>query len=162
MSKLKDLTMKKLLLAGVAVLGLSFGAMAADWWDPKGRSAMLHKLNPVRLGFIREAIDHHFAADERSLRPLEGRTALDVGCGAGPLAEPLARLGAHVTGGRYGSGHTRRTPSPSAPTAFVGRAVPPVDQARHALVRALRRRRAHCGAQRRDGHRPAAEEARSG
>lgn len=75
-----------------------FGAMAADWWDPKGSSAMLHKLNPVRLGFIREAIDHHFAADERSLRPLEGRSALDVGCGAGLLAEPLARLGAHVTG----------------------------------------------------------------
>jgi 2-polyprenyl-6-hydroxyphenyl methylase/3-demethylubiquinone-9 3-methyltransferase len=72
--------------------------MAADWWDPKGSSAMLHRLNPVRLGFIREAIDHHFAADERSLRPLEGRTALDVGCGAGLLAEPLARLGAHVTG----------------------------------------------------------------
>lgn len=75
-----------------------FGAMAADWWDPKGSSAMLHKLNPVRLGFIREAIDHHFAADERSLRPLDGRSALDVGCGAGLLAEPLARLGAHVTG----------------------------------------------------------------
>lgn len=75
-----------------------FGAMAADWWDPKGSSAMLHRLNPVRLGFIREAIDHHFAADERSLRPLDGRTALDVGCGAGLLAEPLARLGAHVTG----------------------------------------------------------------
>ena len=75
-----------------------FGAMAADWWDPKGSSAMLHKLNPVRLGFIREAIDHHFGADERALRPLDGRTALDVGCGAGLLAEPLARLGAHVTG----------------------------------------------------------------
>jgi 2-polyprenyl-6-hydroxyphenyl methylase/3-demethylubiquinone-9 3-methyltransferase len=75
-----------------------FGAMAADWWDPKGSSAMLHRLNPVRLGFIREAIDQHFAADERSLRPLTGRTALDVGCGAGLLAEPLARLGANVTG----------------------------------------------------------------
>jgi 2-polyprenyl-6-hydroxyphenyl methylase/3-demethylubiquinone-9 3-methyltransferase len=75
-----------------------FGAMAADWWNPRGSSAMLHRLNPVRLGFIREAIDHHFAADERALRPLEGRTALDVGCGAGLLAEPLARLGAHVTG----------------------------------------------------------------
>ncbi len=75
-----------------------FGAMAADWWDPKGSSAMLHKLNPVRLGFIREAIDAHFAADERALRPLAGKSALDVGCGAGLLAEPLARLGAHVTG----------------------------------------------------------------
>ncbi|UUR07640.1 bifunctional 2-polyprenyl-6-hydroxyphenol methylase/3-demethylubiquinol 3-O-methyltransferase UbiG [Sphingomonas glaciei] len=75
-----------------------FGAMAADWWDPRGSSAMLHRLNPVRLSFIREAIDHHFASDERSLRPLDGLAALDVGCGAGLLAEPLARLGAHVTG----------------------------------------------------------------
>lgn len=75
-----------------------FGAMAADWWDPKGSSAMLHRLNPVRLGFIRDSIDRHFGANERSLRPLEGRTALDVGCGAGLLAEPLAKLGAHVTG----------------------------------------------------------------
>jgi 2-polyprenyl-6-hydroxyphenyl methylase/3-demethylubiquinone-9 3-methyltransferase len=75
-----------------------FGAMAGDWWDPKGSSAMLHKLNPVRLGFVRECIDHHFDADERGLRPLTGRTALDVGCGAGLLTEPLARLGAHVTG----------------------------------------------------------------
>jgi 2-polyprenyl-6-hydroxyphenyl methylase/3-demethylubiquinone-9 3-methyltransferase len=75
-----------------------FGAMASDWWDPKGSSAMLHKLNPVRLAFVREAIDRHFDADERAFRPLEGRTALDVGCGAGLLAEPLARLGAHVTG----------------------------------------------------------------
>lgn len=75
-----------------------FGAMAGDWWDPKGASAMLHRLNPVRLAFIRECIDRHFGNDERSLRPLQGRTALDVGCGAGLLAEPLARLGAHVTG----------------------------------------------------------------
>lgn len=75
-----------------------FGAMAGDWWDPKGASAMLHRLNPVRLAFIRDQIDRHFDADERSLRPLEGRTALDVGCGAGLLAEPLARLGAQVTG----------------------------------------------------------------
>lgn len=75
-----------------------FGKLAADWWDPKGSSAMLHKLNPVRLGFIREAIDSHFAADSRTLRPLVGKRALDVGCGAGLLAEPLARMGAAVTG----------------------------------------------------------------
>lgn len=59
---------------------------------------MLHKLNPVRLGFIREAIDSHFGSDSRSLKPLAGRRALDVGCGAGLLCEPLARLGADVTG----------------------------------------------------------------
>lgn len=74
-----------------------FGAMAADWWDPKGSSAMLHKLNPVRLRYIRAAIDRRWPGDAASFRPLTGRTALDVGCGAGLLAEPLARLGAQVT-----------------------------------------------------------------
>lgn len=75
-----------------------FGSLAADWWDPKGSSAMLHKLNPVRLGFLREAVDHHWRGDSRALRPLSGKRALDVGCGAGLLCEPLARLGAEVTG----------------------------------------------------------------
>ena len=73
-----------------------FGQMAADWWDPRGSSAMLHKLNPVRLGYIRDRIDQHWSLDECSLRPLAGRRAADVGCGAGLLAEPLARLGAEV------------------------------------------------------------------
>lgn len=75
-----------------------FGKLAADWWNPKGSSAMLHRLNPVRLRYIREAIDAHWRGDERALRPLEGKRALDVGCGAGLLCEPLARLGAQVTG----------------------------------------------------------------
>ncbi|MEP7349190.1 MAG: bifunctional 2-polyprenyl-6-hydroxyphenol methylase/3-demethylubiquinol 3-O-methyltransferase UbiG [Sphingorhabdus sp.] len=75
-----------------------FGALAAEWWDPKGSSAMLHKLNPVRLGFIRAAINVHFACDETARHPLAGKSALDVGCGAGLLCEPLARLGAEVTG----------------------------------------------------------------
>ena len=74
-----------------------FGKLAGDWWDPKGASAMLHKLNPVRLGYIRDWIDQHWSLDEHSRRPLAGKTALDVGCGAGLLAEPLARLGAKVT-----------------------------------------------------------------
>ena len=74
-----------------------FGAMAGDWWDPDGASAMLHKLNPVRLCYIRDRIDQHWALDEHCFRPLEGKSALDVGCGAGLLAEPLARLGAKVT-----------------------------------------------------------------
>ena len=74
-----------------------FGGMAADWWDPNGKSAMLHKLNPVRLAYIRDMIDQHWQADEHGFKPLEGKTALDVGCGAGLLAEPLARLGAKVT-----------------------------------------------------------------
>jgi 2-polyprenyl-6-hydroxyphenyl methylase / 3-demethylubiquinone-9 3-methyltransferase len=75
-----------------------FGAMAADWWDPKGSSAMLHKLNPVRLRFVREQIDAHWGGDPRALKPLAGKSALDVGCGAGLMCEPLARLGARVTG----------------------------------------------------------------
>ena len=75
-----------------------FGALAADWWDPKGSSAMLHRLNPVRLGFIRDAIDRHWQGDVRARKPLSSKTALDVGCGAGLLCEPLARLGAEVTG----------------------------------------------------------------
>lgn len=75
-----------------------FGAMAADWWDPKGSSAMLHRLNPARLGYIRRVADAHWQLDDRSFTPLAGKTALDVGCGAGLLCEPLARLGAAVTG----------------------------------------------------------------
>ncbi len=75
-----------------------FGKLAADWWDPKGSSAMLHRLNPVRLGYIRAQVDRHFGTDETDRRPLTGKRALDMGCGAGLLCEPLARLGATVTG----------------------------------------------------------------
>ena len=75
-----------------------FGSLAADWWDPDGASAMLHKLNPVRLKYVRDQVDQHWQCDECSRTPLEGKRALDVGCGAGLLAEPLARLGAKVTG----------------------------------------------------------------
>jgi len=75
-----------------------FGRLAADWWDPKGSSAMLHRLNPVRLGYVRARIDQHWGLDETDRKPLAGKCAVDVGCGAGLLAEPLARLGAIVTG----------------------------------------------------------------
>jgi len=74
-----------------------FASHAGDWWDPDGAQAMLHKLNPVRLKYIRDQVDQHWALDETSLKPLEGKSALDVGCGAGLLAEPLARLGAKLT-----------------------------------------------------------------
>jgi len=75
-----------------------FGKLAADWWNPKGSSAMLHRLNPARLGYIRAAVDAHWGGDGAGFAPLTGRTAIDVGCGAGLLAEPLARLGAKMTG----------------------------------------------------------------
>lgn len=75
-----------------------FGAQAARWWDPTGPSAMLHRINPLRLGFLREALDLHWGGDVESATPLAGKRALDVGCGAGLVAEPLARLGAEVTG----------------------------------------------------------------
>ncbi|MGN6277256.1 MAG: bifunctional 2-polyprenyl-6-hydroxyphenol methylase/3-demethylubiquinol 3-O-methyltransferase UbiG, partial [Sphingomonas sp.] len=75
-----------------------FGKLARDWWDPKGSSAMLHKLNPPRLGYIRQQLDAHWGGDMASYTPLASRKALDVGCGAGLLCEPLARLGAEVTG----------------------------------------------------------------
>ena len=75
-----------------------FGRLAKDWWDPKGSSAMLHRLNPPRLAYLREAIDAHWESDNAGFTPLAGKSALDMGCGAGLLAEPLARLGARVTG----------------------------------------------------------------
>lgn len=75
-----------------------FGAMAADWWNPAGSSAMLHRLNPVRLGYIRALADRHWGLDPASFTPFAGKAALDIGCGAGLLCEPLARLGAAVTG----------------------------------------------------------------
>src|SRR5215213_184588 len=82
----------------VAAEAEHFGKLAEDWWDPHGASAMLHKLNPVRLKYLRDMIDQRWQCDECSRTPLDGKTALDVGCGAGLLAEPLARLGANVTG----------------------------------------------------------------
>jgi 2-polyprenyl-6-hydroxyphenyl methylase / 3-demethylubiquinone-9 3-methyltransferase len=75
-----------------------FGKLAADWWNPKGSSAMLHRLNPARLGYIRQAIDLHWGTDSAGFSPLAGKTGIDVGCGAGLLVEPLARLGARMTG----------------------------------------------------------------
>ncbi|MFO1246787.1 MAG: bifunctional 2-polyprenyl-6-hydroxyphenol methylase/3-demethylubiquinol 3-O-methyltransferase UbiG [Alphaproteobacteria bacterium] len=75
-----------------------FSAIAAEWWDPAGKFAPLHKFNPVRLSFIREQAAAHFGRDARSLKPFEGLSLLDIGCGGGLLAEPMARLGFAVTG----------------------------------------------------------------
>jgi 2-polyprenyl-6-hydroxyphenyl methylase/3-demethylubiquinone-9 3-methyltransferase len=75
-----------------------FSALAETWWDPKGSMAPLHRLNPARLGFLRQTLAAHFGRDARSLSPFDGLRILDVGCGGGLISEPLARLGAVVTG----------------------------------------------------------------
>nr|WP_126150557.1 bifunctional 2-polyprenyl-6-hydroxyphenol methylase/3-demethylubiquinol 3-O-methyltransferase UbiG [Devosia equisanguinis] len=75
-----------------------FTAMAEQWWDPKGKFKPLHKFNPVRLSYIRDNLVRHFGRDPASIRPFEGLSILDVGCGGGLLCEPLTRLGAKVTG----------------------------------------------------------------
>lgn len=75
-----------------------FAAMADEWWDPHGKFRPLHRLNPTRLGFIRDQICGHFARDRAKHAPLKGLAILDVGCGGGLLTEPMARLGGQVTG----------------------------------------------------------------
>lgn len=75
-----------------------FRAMAGEWWSPNGKFAPLHKFNPVRVAYIRDRLIEHFSRDQDSRRPLEGLRVLDVGCGGGLVSEPLARLGAQVTG----------------------------------------------------------------
>jgi 2-polyprenyl-6-hydroxyphenyl methylase/3-demethylubiquinone-9 3-methyltransferase len=75
-----------------------FSKLASTWWDPRGPMAPLHKLNPVRLGYIRDRVTAHFGCDPKKLDCLKGLRMLDIGCGAGILSEPLARLGAQMVG----------------------------------------------------------------
>jgi 2-polyprenyl-6-hydroxyphenyl methylase/3-demethylubiquinone-9 3-methyltransferase len=75
-----------------------FAALAAEWWNPGGRMGMLHKLNPTRLAYIRDAACRHFDRDAKARKCLDGLRILDIGCGAGILCEPLRRLGAAVVG----------------------------------------------------------------
>jgi len=75
-----------------------FSAMATEWWDPHGKMAPLHKFNPVRIGYIRDRAADRFGRDAKRLDSLKGLRILDIGCGGGLLAEPLARLGAEMVG----------------------------------------------------------------
>ena len=75
-----------------------FEAMAADWWDPDGKFRPLHRMNPLRIGYIRDRICARLGRDPLAPKPLAGLSILDIGCGGGLLSEPMARLGARVTG----------------------------------------------------------------
>ena len=75
-----------------------FERLADAWWDPNGKFRPLHRQGPARLTFIRDALVRHLERPERGLKPLQGLSIIDVGCGGGLVCEPLARLGAHVTG----------------------------------------------------------------
>ncbi len=75
-----------------------FSAMAAEWWDPRGKFRPLHKFNPVRLSFIRDVVTSRRRLDPNATRPFDGLRVLDIGCGGGLVSEPMARLGARVTG----------------------------------------------------------------
>jgi 2-polyprenyl-6-hydroxyphenyl methylase/3-demethylubiquinone-9 3-methyltransferase len=75
-----------------------FSRLAGEWWDPRGKMAVLHKFNPVRLAYIRDAACRQFGRDARRPPCLKGIRILDIGCGGGILSEPLARLGAEVVG----------------------------------------------------------------
>lgn len=75
-----------------------FSRIAGEWWDPTGKFAPLHRLNPVRIGYIRDRAAAHWTRDALSGSPLDGLSLLDIGCGGGLLSEPMTRLGARVTG----------------------------------------------------------------
>jgi len=75
-----------------------FSRLAAEWWDPNGKFWPLHAFNPVRLKFIREFAADYFERDSMALRPFEGLSLLDIGCGGGLLSEPMARMGFAVLG----------------------------------------------------------------
>jgi 2-polyprenyl-6-hydroxyphenyl methylase/3-demethylubiquinone-9 3-methyltransferase len=75
-----------------------FERLATDWWNPHGKFRPLHKLNPLRIGYIKDRLCRHFGRDVKSANALKGLALLDIGCGGGLLCEPMARLGAEITG----------------------------------------------------------------
>src|SRR5256714_4238864 len=94
-----------------------FAAHAEAWWDPEGGFRPLHRLNPVRLDYIRQHLTAHFGRSISSLRPFAGLTLLDIGCGGGLVAEPMSRLGFAVT-----AAHADDHPilAPRAPSEATG------------------------------------------
>jgi 2-polyprenyl-6-hydroxyphenyl methylase/3-demethylubiquinone-9 3-methyltransferase len=107
-----------------------FAAFAVQWWNPQGPFAALHRLNPLRLDFIRGRAASHFRLDPRALAPFGGRTLIDVGCGGGLLSEPLARMGFDVLGIDAGadnvaaaSAHARNARTPVAYRCATSEAV---------------------------------------
>ena len=107
-----------------------FERMAAEWWDADGKFRPLHKLNPVRLGYIRDHAAEHFHRDAKGGKPLAGLRVLDIGCGGGLLTEPMARLGADV----------RRAPTPPAPISKPQRATRSKAACRSTIARRRRSR----------------------
>lgn len=93
-----------------------FSAIAAEWWDPTGKFRPLHRLNPVRLAYIRDAVCRQFGRDPQAERPLAGLRLLDIGCGGGLVSEPLARLGAEVLGIDAGESMVRTAAAHAAET----------------------------------------------
>lgn len=75
-----------------------FSRIADEWWDESGKFKPLHDINPVRIGYIKAQLCHHFGLNAASIRALEGLSLLDIGCGGGLICEPMARMGAAVTG----------------------------------------------------------------
>ena len=75
-----------------------FRALADDWWNPRGKMRPLHEIAPARLGFIRDTACRHFSRDLKAMRALENLSVLDIGCAVGLVSEPVARMGARVTG----------------------------------------------------------------
>ncbi len=75
-----------------------FSRIADEWWDESGKFAPLHAINPLRIGYIRDHVVKHFGRDAAVPAPLAGLTLIDIGCGGGLICEPMARLGAQVTG----------------------------------------------------------------
>ena len=93
-----------------------FSAMAAEWWNPAGKFRPLHRINPVRLAYIRDRACAHFGRDPNEHRPLDGLRVLDIGCGGGLLSEPVANMGAEVLGADASENNVRTAMAHAAQT----------------------------------------------